>query len=77
LAWPLADDVTDDALRPSGRAGNETPQPRRVEPNWARPARDLKRPGVTMSIFWEEYAENNRAMASTDSAICFATSSDG
>ena len=59
LAWPLADDVTDEALglRLFGRAGTETGQRRRVEPDWAALARELKRPGVTMTILWEEYRE--------------------
>src|SRR5580693_7018551 len=41
LAWPLADDVTDDALELwlFGRAGNETGQRRRIEPDWAALAR--------------------------------------
>jgi transposase len=62
LAWPLADDVTDDALelRLFGRAGNETGQRRRIEPDWAALARELKRPGVTMMILWEEYREINQ-----------------
>ena len=62
LAWPLADDVTDEALelRLFGRAGNETGQRRRVEPDWAALARELKRPGVTMMILWEEYRETNQ-----------------
>jgi len=59
LAWPLADDVTDDALerRLFGRAGAPTGQRRRTEPDWAALARELKRPGVTMTILWEEYRE--------------------
>jgi transposase len=59
LAWPLADDVTDDALeqRLFGRAGVATGQRRRIEPDWAALARELKRPGVTMTILWEEYQE--------------------
>jgi transposase len=59
LAWPLADDVTDEALelRLFGRAGNETGQRRRIEPDWATLARELKRPCVTMMILWEEYRE--------------------
>ena len=62
LAWPLADDVTDDALelRLCGRAGKETGQRRRIEPDWAALARELKRPGVTMMILWEEYREINQ-----------------
>jgi transposase len=62
LAWPLADDVTDDALeqRLFGRAGNETGQRRRIEPDLAALARELKRPGVTMMILWEEYRKINQ-----------------
>src|SRR5580658_5062675 len=62
LAWPLADDMTDDALelRLFGRAGKETGQRRRIEPDWAALARELKRPGVTMMILWEEYREINQ-----------------
>ena len=79
LAWPLADAVTDDAeLRLFGRAGNETGQRRRIEPDWTALARELKRPGVTMMIFWEEYGRSTkRATATAGSAICFAGSSDG
>ena len=59
MAWPLADGVTDEALerRLFGRAGITQGQRRRVEPDWAALARELKRPGVTMTILWEEYRE--------------------
>ena len=59
LTWPLADDVTDEALetRLFGRAGVTLGQRRRPEPDWSALARELKRPGVTMSILWEEYRE--------------------
>jgi transposase len=59
LAWPLADDLTDDALERGlfGRVGAPTGQRRRVEPDWATLSRELKRPGVTMTILWEEYRE--------------------
>ena len=59
LTWPLSDDVTDDALERQlfDRAGAPTGQRRRVEPDWAALARELKRPGVTMTILWEEYRE--------------------
>ncbi len=40
-----------------GRAGLAPGQRRRVEPDWAELARELKRPGVTMTILWEEYRE--------------------
>ena len=56
LAWPLADDVTDEGLetRLFGRAAVAQGQRRRVEPDWSAL---VKRPGVTMSILWEEYRE--------------------
>ncbi len=59
MAWPLAEGVTDDALERQlfGRAGVAQGQRRRVEPDWAALARELKRPGVTMTILWEEYRE--------------------
>ena len=59
LAWPLADDITEEALetRLFGRAGVTQGQRRRVEPDWPAMARELKRPGVTMSLLWEEYRE--------------------
>ncbi len=59
LSWPLADDITEEALeaRLFGRAGVTQGQRRRVEPDWPATARELKRPGVTMSILWEEYRE--------------------
>jgi transposase len=59
LTWPLADALTDDALerRLFGRTGAPTGQRRRAEPDWAALSRELKRPGVTMTILWEEYRE--------------------
>jgi transposase len=59
LAWPLADEVTDEVLelRLFGRPAAPTGQRRRAEPDWAALARELKRPGVTMMILWEEYRE--------------------
>jgi transposase len=59
LVWPLAEGVTDDVLEQLlfGGAGVATGQRRRVEPDWAALARELKRPGVTMQILWEECRE--------------------
>jgi hypothetical protein len=61
LAWPLAEDVTDEALELQllGRAGVETGRRRRTEPDWAALGRELKRPGVTMMVLWEEYRAIN------------------
>src|SRR6202020_3108567 len=50
---------TEEALeaRRFGRAGVTQGRRRRAEPDWAALARELKRPGVTMSILWEEHRE--------------------
>ena len=37
--------------------GTPTGQRRRIEPDWAALARELKRPAMTMTILWEEYRE--------------------
>ncbi len=59
LEWPLPEEATDEVLelRLFGRAGIAPGQRRRVEPDWAVLARELKRPGVSMTILWEEYRE--------------------
>lgn len=46
LTWPLAAEFTDDALecRLFAPAGTKAGQRRRVEPEWASMARELKRP---------------------------------
>jgi transposase len=59
LGWPLAPELTDEALEqllfpaPSCKAGAR----RHPEPDWAALVREMKRPGVTLAILWEEYNE--------------------
>jgi len=57
LNWPLPGDLTDDALenRLFARAGVKQGQRRLPEPNWAGLALELKKPGVTLMLLWEEY----------------------
>ena len=57
LSWPLPGDLTDDALenRLFARAGVKQGLRRLPEPNWAQLALELKKPGVTLMILWEEY----------------------
>ena len=60
LSWPLESDLTDDALANklfsrSGRPGVNRGRRRRPEPNWAQLVTELKKPGVTLLILWEEY----------------------
>ena len=53
--------TTPPELRLFGRAGVETGQRRRGSSrDWAALARELKRPGVTMMILWEDYREINQ-----------------
>ncbi|WP_455854519.1 hypothetical protein [Ensifer canadensis] len=54
-------DLTDDALEGKLFARNGVKQGtrRRTEPIWAELAVELKRPGVTLLILWEEYRASN------------------
>ena len=57
LTWPLPDELTDAVLeeRLFGAGGPKPGMRRRVEPDWAGLVREMKRPGVNLSILWEEY----------------------
>ena len=57
IGWPLPSELTDEALErrlfptPGTRLGAR----RHPEPDWAALVREMKRPGVSLSILWEEY----------------------
>ena len=56
LSWPLPAGLTDEDLErllfpPPAAVAPE----RRVPPNWPALHRELKKPGVTLSLLWEEY----------------------
>lgn len=57
LSWPLPGDLTDDALEQLlfTRPGNKTGARLRAEPDWASLVGEMKKPGVTMMLLWEEY----------------------
>jgi transposase len=57
LSWPLPGALTDEALegRLFARAGVKQGQRRRPEPHWADAVVELRKPGVTLQILWEEY----------------------
>ena len=59
LTWPLPADLTDDFLEKAlfSDKGRKAGHRRRPEPDWALLARELKRPGVTLSVLWEEYRQ--------------------
>ena len=56
LSWPLPEDLDDAALearlftRPVAPATAD-----RVLPNWATLHQELKKPGVTLTLLWQEY----------------------
>jgi transposase len=56
LTWPLPEGLTDEALEarlypPSTVAARD----RRPQPDWASVHRELRRPGVTLQLLWEEH----------------------
>ncbi len=55
--WPLPEDMTDEALErlfPASTALAEI-KARRPQPDWPAIHRELRRPGVTLQLLWEEY----------------------
>ena len=57
LAWPLPETLSDAALEALLFVGTGVaPGTRRkTEPDWAALARELRRPGVTLMLLWQEY----------------------
>jgi transposase len=56
LTWPLPEEMTDGKLEtqlypPPALAARD----RRPQPDWAAVHRELRRPGVTLQLLWEEY----------------------
>lgn len=57
LSWPLPAGLSDAALEDQlfARSGVKGGLRRRPEPDWARLACELKKPGVTLTVLWDEY----------------------
>src|ERR1700757_1930741 len=56
LAWPLPDGLSDEALeRRLFPPPAVTAKARRPQPDWAAIHRELRRPGVTLQLLWEEH----------------------
>ncbi len=56
LGWPLPDALDDDGLELLLFPASPTvPDPERPVPDWAEVDRELRRPGVTRALLWEEY----------------------
>ncbi|MFL6041220.1 MAG: IS21 family transposase [Gaiellales bacterium] len=61
LTWPLPEGLTDGALEALLFAGSGAMpgQRRKAEPDWVVVHRELRRPGVTLMLLWEEYRAAN------------------
>lgn len=55
LTWPLPEGVTDDALEARLYPPPAAAKAGRPQPDWAVIYRELRRPGVTLQLLWEEY----------------------
>ena len=57
LIWPLPEGLGETALEDVlfARAGSKPGQRRKPEPEWAVLHRELRRPGVTLQLLWQEY----------------------
>ena len=59
LRWPLPVTLTDRVLEAMLYAGHDSQQGarRKAEPGWAHVHHELRRPGVTLMLLWEEYRQ--------------------
>ena len=59
LRWPLPATLTDRVLEALLYAGHGSQQGarRKAEPDWAYVHHELRRPGVTLMLLWEEYRQ--------------------
>jgi len=59
IAWPLGPEVTDAVLeeRLFARAGVKQGARRLIEPDWPSLVREMRRPGVNLTLLWEEYRD--------------------
>src|SRR5450755_3468940 len=55
LSWPLPENLSDEALERILYPPKVTAKDRRPQPDWAGIHRELRRPGVTLQLLWEEH----------------------
>ena len=60
LRWPLPATLTDRVLEAMlyAGAGRQQGERRKAEPDWAHVHHELRRPGVTVMLLWEEYRQH-------------------
>src|SRR5215471_5187506 len=59
LTWPLPENLSDEALERRLYPPTTINDEQRPLPNWAEIHRELKRPGVTLQLLWQEYREQH------------------
>ena len=59
LTWPLPEDLSDEALERCLYPPTTINDEQRPLPKWAEIHRELKRPGVTLQLLWQEYREQH------------------
>jgi transposase len=59
LTWPLPEHLSDEALERRLYPPSIVKDEQRPLPNWAEIHRELKRPGVTLQLLWQEYREQH------------------
>jgi transposase len=71
LSWPDVSDLDEDALEHRLFGREARPEGHRfVEPDWAVVNQELKRPGVTLLLLWEEYRARHPSDGYAYSAYC-------
>ena len=59
LTWPLPEDLSDEALERRLYPPTTINDEQRPLPKWAEIHSELKRPGVTLQLLWQEYREQH------------------
>jgi len=60
LSWPLPEGLSDEALELRLYPPIKAVKDGRPQPNWAEVHRELRRPGVTLQLLWEEHRAVHR-----------------
>lgn len=70
LDWEQAQHLSDEELQARLYRPPVARQSRHLEPDYAQLHRELKRPGVTLQLLWEEYQQQHQGVAYKYSAFC-------
>ena len=68
--WALAQTLSDEELQARLYKPAVARQSRHLEPDYAQLHRELRRPGVTLQLLWEEYQHQHAGQAYKYSAFC-------